>query len=29
MREGITLIRLGTTQRSLEDAFFDLTEARR
>jgi ABC-2 type transport system ATP-binding protein len=26
MRDGITLVRLGTTQRSLEDAFLDLTE---
>jgi ABC-type Fe3+/spermidine/putrescine transport system ATPase subunit len=29
MRDGITLVRLGTTQRSLEDAFLDLTEASR
>jgi ABC-2 type transport system ATP-binding protein len=26
MRDGITLVRLGTTQRSMEDAFLDLTE---
>jgi hypothetical protein len=29
MRDGITLVRLSTTQRSLEDAFLDLTEAGR
>lgn len=29
MRDGITLVRLDTTQRSLEDAFLDLTEAGR
>jgi hypothetical protein len=29
MRDGITLVRLSTTQPSLEDAFLDLTEAGR
>jgi ABC-2 type transport system ATP-binding protein len=29
MRDGITLVRLGTTQRGLEDAFLDLTETGR